>query len=203
LLKGFLSNIDSFTHLRLSWALGGALFFQLVGIYLMPVEAYGGFVTVALAGSYTLLLAGLTANLRILGFKVLFAGATLNFLVIAFNGWRMPVSPEALTKAGFLHDAALAPGAQLPDPKNVLLLQDNTNLALFSDIIPSTFPIQSVWSIGDLLIAIGLALVLVRLGKIFFSNAEQSRLTSPSPSSNGVLSLETLSPRHQSREVKL
>jgi hypothetical protein len=200
LIKAFLSNIDSFTHLRFSWALGGALLFQLVGIYLLPIETYPLFTTIALAGSYSLLLLGLAANLRILGFKVLFAGAALNFLVIAFNGWRMPVTPEALAKAGFVEDASLALGSQLPDPKNVLLLERDTNLAFYSDIIPSTFPLHSVWSVGDLLIILGLGLVLIKFCKVFLSASGQPQ-SAPHDSTGRKLALKTLASAHPSKEA--
>lgn len=202
MIKGFLINIDSLTHLKWSWVLCGALLFQLAGIYLMPIEAYGGFITAALAGSYLLLLAGVVANLRVLGFKVMFAGAALNFLVIAFNSWRMPVTPEALRKAGFIEESAFAPGSQLPDPKNILLLEEETNLSLFSDIIPSTFPIHSVWSIGDLLIILGLMLVLLKLGRALLPNSTPQKSTSPGSSADHLFATEKLTSAHQLKEVK-
>ncbi len=203
MIKQLLSKIDSFTHLRLSWALGGALLFQLAGIYLMPIETYGGFVTAALAGSYSLLLLGLAANLRIWGVKVLFIGASLNFLVIAFNGWRMPVTSEVLLKAGFAQEAAFATGVKLPDPKNVLLHKDSINLAFFSDIIPSTKPIHAIWSVGDLLIILGLVLVLIGLARALFRRTEKPESNSFGKASSCGLALKMPALTHQSQVVKV
>jgi hypothetical protein len=78
-------------------------------------------------------------------------GFGLNFLVIARNGGYMPASAEARAFAGL---TPLAPG-QIDN--NSIGMGADTHLPFLSDIfaIPSLLPFANVFSIGDVLIALG------------------------------------------------
>ena len=77
------------------------------------------------------------------------AGATLNFVVIAANGARMPVASQY---AGSL--------VQRGHIGQYTLMTSSTNLNALGDWM-SLGPLRGVYSPGDLLVALGLALVLL------------------------------------------
>lgn len=115
--------------------------------------------------SYVLVLAFIVLNRRRVGFLVIGAGALLNLLAIVTNGGLMPISPANMEKAGFGDELAkLELGDAVPLSKNVLLEESDTNLQWLTDRFawdsPGPFP---VFSVGDVIIGIGLVIVLVAL----------------------------------------
>jgi hypothetical protein len=77
----------------------------------------------------------------------------------------MPVSAESRVAAG--HQAALdslATGAIILGSKGVLLPPNQANLWPLTDVlvIPKPFPVTAIFSIGDLLVALGLAYLVVK-----------------------------------------
>lgn len=116
------------------------------------------YASVALVGSMILWLAFALANRRLPGFWLLGLGLAANLLVIVANGGFMPISPETLQ--------VLTPetksehwmiGQRLGYSKDIVLLASQTRLAWLSDclLLPSWFPCQVAFSIGDVLIALG------------------------------------------------
>ena len=105
----------------------------------------------AYVASLVLLFLALVYNHRIPGMPLLTLGLALNSIAIIANGGYMPASPEALTIAGF---PLLAPG-QISN--NSIGVGSNTQLFFLTDIfaIPKAFPRSNVFSIGDILIALG------------------------------------------------
>jgi hypothetical protein len=91
----------------------------------------------------------LLANLRIVGVPVIALGAGLNLLAIVANGGVMPADPAAVASAGLVYDGGFSNSAIVPDPV----------LAPITDIfaVPASWPFANVFSIGDVLISIGLA----------------------------------------------
>ncbi|TMD96477.1 MAG: hypothetical protein E6I72_09360 [Chloroflexi bacterium] len=85
---------------------------------------------------------------RLRGIWIVTLGATLNLVVIAANGARMPVAPEF---AGSLVSRGSVGQYTLMGP--------GTNLNLLGDWI-RLYPAPGAYSIGDVLIALGLAIVL-------------------------------------------
>jgi hypothetical protein len=91
------------------------------------------------------------ANLRLTGVPLIALGAGLNLLAIVSNGGAMPASPEALAAVG-------------------LGVGGNTNsvvvaapaLQPLTDIfaMPAWLPLANVFSVGDVLIGIGLAIAV-------------------------------------------
>jgi hypothetical protein len=151
-------------EIRFGWLVLMALAAQLVVIYL----DFDGAAVVrrfVFPASYVLLLAFVTLNRRRVGFLVIGVGMLLNFLAIVTNGGLMPVSPASMEKGGLGEElAGLGPGDAVPDSKNVLLEESDTNLQWLSDRFtwgsPGPF---SVFSIGDVIIGAGLIVVLVEL----------------------------------------
>ena len=96
--------------------------------------------------SYALFIVATAANIRIAGVPLVAAGMFLNLLAITTNGGHMPALPSALRSAG-LHFVRNRNSAELASP----------HLAWFVDrwAAPSWIPFANVFSIGDVLIALG------------------------------------------------
>ena len=97
-------------------------------------------------------------NRSLLGMKILFIGAALNFMVIAANGGFMPISPETasrLTSEKVLLDIPL--GTRF-GTKDILLLKEDTRFEWFADrfLPPVWSPYQVAFSLGDVFLAIGI-----------------------------------------------
>jgi hypothetical protein len=98
-------------------------------------------------------------NWQLRGIKFIALGFFCNALVMAVNGGYMPVTFEALVAADRAHLVSdSATGTLVFGSKDILLPAAQTNLWLLSDIfvIPPPFPVPSVFSVGDALIALGL-----------------------------------------------
>jgi hypothetical protein len=107
-------------------------------------------------------------NLSIPGMKVIAVGAALNALVITANGGFMPSPESALERAGRLEyvrqeEAEKADGSYVLS--NSTIADDDTRLLFLGDVIPipRRVPLSNVISIGDIIIAIGAAIAIVRV----------------------------------------
>lgn len=108
-------------------------------------------VTLALAGQ-ALLVAGVLANLHLVGAGVLAVGLGLNLLTMTVDGG-VPVRPSALVEAGIVERAEVE-GATLAGPRH--LEDDGDLLGALGDAIPlSAF--GTVVSFGDLVALVGIA----------------------------------------------
>ena len=108
------------------------------------------------AFAFALLLAGCWVNRSVVGFGLILAGTFANLVPILLNGGSMPIWAPALTAAGFtqadVHSAFHTIIYDAPGP--AFLLRGGP----LADIIPIPFPlIQNVISVGDLILAVGLA----------------------------------------------
>jgi hypothetical protein len=97
--------------------------------------------------------AAVAANYRIPGMAVVALGAFSNLAAIVANGGYMPTTAAALAAAGFAEKTGYSNSALLPDPK----------LPWLTDIfaIPPWIPAHNVFSIGDVLIGLGVVIVIV------------------------------------------
>jgi len=149
LLGGSFANLE-----RLSVRLGGlvvlALLLQLVAF--SPVGARAGSTAVITAHvvSYALLLAFVAANLRRRPVALAGIGIILNALTIFANGGYMPATRRALEIAGRLYPGQTSHNSELAGP--------GTHLLFLADVfaVPSWVPLHNVFSIGDVLIAVGI-----------------------------------------------
>lgn len=105
-------------------------------------------VTTVLAGAF------IGANIGVPGVPLIGLGLLLNGAVIAANG-AMPVSVDALRAAGVSWLTAIG------DARHVLV-GPSTRLSWLGDVIPVANPLhREVVSVGDLLVAAGLGLLIV------------------------------------------
>jgi MFS family permease len=112
-----------------------------------------------LVGASLILLAGLWANRRLPGMAIAFVGVGSNAVVLAVNDGRMPLWAPSLSAAGFTpQDVSPAIHTILPATLDSSFL---AHLGPFGDVVPVPLPIvANVASIGDLVIAFGLAFFL-------------------------------------------
>lgn len=109
--------------------------------------------------SYTLLFVGIYFNISKLSFKLIMLGTFLNFIVIILNGGQMPVSQDAMLRAGLADDLnALLNGEIITHT----VIAKDTILKFLGDIfmLPKPYPIPKVFSIGDVFMAIGVFIYL-------------------------------------------
>ena len=105
-------------------------------------------------GSMLLLLAGVLCNRHLPGIPLLGLGLLCNIVVIIANGGHMPASGDALNWAGFLpYDETVAPSSLT----NLTITQEGTRLWWLGDVfaIPRNLPLANVFSVGDIMIALG------------------------------------------------
>lgn len=95
-------------------------------------------------------------NWRLPGMPIMTLGVFLNWLAITLNGGFMPSSVSALRSAGLHTQAALEPGVH---HNNTVLVTESTRLPFLTDIfaVPASLPLSNVFSVGDVLLAIGVA----------------------------------------------
>lgn len=108
------------------------------------------------------------ANLAHSGFWYLGLGLLSNFLVISFNGGWMPILPETLHRmVPSKPIQAWEVGARLGMTKDRILTFDDTKLALLSDrfSVPNWIPYKVAFSIGDVLLSIGIVILLWSLSR--------------------------------------
>jgi hypothetical protein len=138
-------------RLRRVWAIYAALGLAVLGIGLPGLPDW--LRSLLLIAAYPVGAVFLAANWRVPGMALTALGAALNLLAITANGGVMPASPAALAAAGLPADE---PGFQssttVADPR----------LAFLGDVfaIPASWPLSNVFSVGDVLIALGVAWAL-------------------------------------------
>lgn len=104
-------------------------------------------------GSSLLVLAAVCRNWSIPGLPIVALGAVSNLAAIIANGGYMPASAEALAAQGREAPSVYSNSAYLAQPA----------LAPLTDIfaMPTWMPLANVFSVGDVLIAIGIAAAIV------------------------------------------
>jgi predicted MFS family arabinose efflux permease len=150
-------RLRQLAHLRLQgvWLLPSALALQVLVISVVPTWPRP---MLALAHLLTYVAAGgfLWLNRRVPGIPLAALGGGLNLIAISLNGGTLPASAEALARAG-IHPA--------PNEFVNSGVVHHPRLALLGDIFstPESWPAHNVFSIGDILIALGLAYGIHRL----------------------------------------
>lgn len=112
--------------------------------------------------SYLFLLLFVAINYRERALWPMALGMLSNFIVITVNGGHMPASLEALRAAG----RSAAVERLLTDGVfgNVVLMSETTKLNFLGDIfwLPSWMPFANAFSIGDLLLGVGVIWLLAK-----------------------------------------
>ena len=156
ILVGLLAGgrLDRLADLRLRWA-PLALLGLLVQLALFA-DAIGAAVGDAAPAIYVAstaaVLAAVLRDVRVPGMAVIAIGAASNLAAITANGGYMPADPAALASvvelsSGYSNSVVVADPALRP-------LTD-----LFA--LPASFPLANVFSVGDVLIGIGVAATIV------------------------------------------
>lgn len=152
-LGGRLRNIDQL-RLRLPWLAILALALQFVAFSpLRDVLTQNGVVFLHF-GSYALLVWFVVVNRDRVGIVVAGAGMMLNLLAILANGGYMPASRRALEIAGELYGSDSANNSEIIHP--------GTHLSFLGDVFafPDGTPLSNVFSVGDVLIIVGVAILI-------------------------------------------
>jgi hypothetical protein len=147
ILGGQLSRLLEI-ELKHSWSVFASLGLQCLLLFHVAPEPL---VTPIHLASYSLLFVFAFANVRNLAILPLSIGMALNCLAIVVNGGKMPVSPSAWAAVGLDADAN----------SNVQL--GGSHLTWLGDIfaLPHGFPLANAFSIGDILIGIGMIGLIV------------------------------------------
>ena len=97
--------------------------------------------------------AAVAANYRVPGMAVVALGAFSNLAAIVANGGYMPTTAAAMAATGFSEKTVYSNSALLADPK----------LPWLTDIfaMPTWVPAHNVFSVGDVLIGVGVVIVIV------------------------------------------
>lgn len=108
-------------------------------------------------GSYALAGAFVWCNRAVPGLWIFAAGGMANFAAIAANGGVMPASATALAASGQAETAGFANSASV----------EGAQLAFLGDVFawPAPLPFANVFSVGDVLLLVGVALFVFRVGR--------------------------------------
>ena len=149
-------NLSALGDLRLQrpWLALAGIGIQLVIVSVLP-EGAPALHEGAHVASYGLLGACAWFNRRVPGVWLIAVGGLLNFIVIVANGGVMPADPSLIIEAaqrgghGFVNSGVVA----------------HPHLSFLGDIIatPRSWPLANVFSIGDLVIVLGVVVLLHRV----------------------------------------
>ncbi len=151
-------RIDGLSSVRLRW-IPAALVGFLVQIVIFSgpgSDAVGTLGPPLYVGSTLLVLVAVVRNIAVPGLPILALGAALNLVAILANGGSMPADAAALAAAG-------RAGAQTGYSNSAVLA--DPALRPLTDIFatPRELPFANVFSVGDVLIALGIAVAIVAL----------------------------------------
>lgn len=159
LLGGRLERIAS-VHVRWPWLAIAALAVQVV-LFLPGVgDALGALAPAIYVASTAVVLAVILANARIPGVALMAIGAACNLAAIVANGGYMPASAEALLSLGWSERSGFT--NSVTRPETALDTLHDVVLAPLTDVfaLPAWLPFANVFSVGDVLIAVGLAVAI-------------------------------------------
>ncbi|MFB5762322.1 DUF5317 domain-containing protein [Paenibacillus medicaginis] len=162
---GFRQGLTGLSHIRLvaGWIFPLLLLVQLGIFYLQEDSAFlasiNGYLFMAV---YVAGLVFLWLNRHQPGFLIILIGVFLNFLVMAVNGGRMPVSLTASYVLGPYYVELLQSGEVI---SKHFMMNDSTRLSFLGDIIPlsAPYPRTQVISVGDVVMNVGIFLFIQRV----------------------------------------
>lgn len=167
-------NLKGLSTLRLKWGwVFPVLLLTQIIVFLLQnkIEFIGVLSNYIFIVIYIVGLIFLWVNRYHRGFNLIMIGVFLNFIVIAINGGRMPVSLEAATVLDPMYAEALK---QSLYGKHTAIVE-STRLAFLGDIIPlsAPYPKEQVISIGDVIMNVG-AFIFIQYLMVDFSKNEST-----------------------------
>ena len=148
-------RIDGLLAIRFRWAglAVGGLLVQVALFTPLGDRLAGGLGPAVYIASTAAVFIAVVRNLGLPGIAVVAAGALCNLIAITANGGAMPADPGALAIAGFSGPGDYTNSVVLTDPA-VRPLTD-----IFA--LPAWFPTANVFSVGDVLIGLGVVVAIV------------------------------------------
>ena len=140
-------------RLRWAWLAVAGLLVQVVLFSETGNELAGASGPAIYVGSTLAVFVAVVRNVRITGMPLVAVGSLSNLIAISANGGFMPADPAALHAAGLD-----GPGSHT----NSIVLE-NPAFEPLTDIfaIPASLPLANVFSVGDVLLGIGIVVVIV------------------------------------------
>ena len=166
LIRGGLRHgLQQFSKIRLK---GGWIFPVLLLVQFLIFRFQESSSSLAAISNYAFILiyiVGMTflwLNRNLKGFSLILIGVFLNFLVMAVNGGRMPVSLQAASVLDPYYVDMLKNSTVVTKH---FLMDSTTHLSFLGDIIPlsSPYPRTQAISIGDIIMNFGIFLYIVHL----------------------------------------
>ena len=139
-------------HLRWIPVVLAGLLVQVVLFWGPVSDGVGSLGPVLYVGSTALVFGAVLRNARLPGIPVLLAGAACNLAAITANGGYMPASPGALAAIGHVLGSTYSNSTVVANP----VLQPLTDIFA----LPLWVPFSNVFSVGDIFIATGAAVVI-------------------------------------------
>ena len=139
---------------RWPWLIIGGLLVQVVLFTDQVARAVGDLGAPIYLGSTALVFLGVLRNADIPGMKIVALGAASNLAAIVANGGYMPAGRDAMTALGKTDPTIYSNSAVVAHPA----LEPLTDIFA----LPAWLPFSNIFSVGDVLIALGVAVVIVR-----------------------------------------
>lgn len=154
------------------WTIALALVLQVVIISVIPKQMLGWRGQTVELASYVLAVAFLVINRRVPWLWLVGLGGLCNLVAIGANAGVMPASPVALRAAGRVRHPGQFTNSTVLSHPHLAWLGDN-----FS--VPSSLPLANVFSVGDVLLAVGALLLLHSLCASAPARALRRSVTEP------------------------
>jgi hypothetical protein len=140
-------------QIRWPWAIAAGLIVQVLLFSTPLTDRVGDIGPVIYVVSTALVLAAIIVNRRITGMSVVALGALSNLIAIVANGGYMPADLAAMASLGRTSIDTYSNSALLTNPA----------LRPLTDIfaLPTWVPFANVFSIGDVILGVGVAIVIV------------------------------------------
>jgi hypothetical protein len=140
-------------HIRWGGAIALGLLVQVVLFTDSVAARVGDLGPIIYVASTVLVLAAVVRNHAITGMPVVAAGAVMNLAAIVANGGYMPAGESALAALGKVESTIYSNSSVVPEPA----------LWFLTDIfaMPAGLPFANIFSLGDVVIGIGIAIVIV------------------------------------------
>jgi Family of unknown function (DUF5317) len=171
LARGSLGNLAGF-RFRWAWVAVAGLVVQLVLFTPTGDAIFGNAGPAIYVASTALVFLAVLRNIRLPGMAIVALGSLSNLAAIVANGGAMPADPAALATAGFADAGSNTNSVVLEHPA----LQPLTDIFA----VPAGIPMANVYSIGDVLIGVGIVVMIATLMRRPAAEAAPAGVSAPS-----------------------